>query len=333
MSTMLLPSSACFAMALLSTSPCSTATLQRAHRPSLILMSAGREPSEDWRPDEDWALMDAVPAFTAGEGAQVATFWAALAASTPLVAARTPVELEQRWADIAPESEAASAGKSPAILEDWTKLPDGRYAGRVDDGSTVWLTVAVEGKLASDPRESPGYIEALGGRIYELAPKSNPGDGAGAPPAAAAASPLQPTAAAAVSDLSSVRLPYAAVAVLTGLIVGAIGYGVGVASVPPPPPPPPATKIFLAPPSPSSTSNKKGLQPAAGAPAAPLTVGEQRERAQLRLDRDKARLKMIEQKIREDEERVAEFRRVEAERGATSEAVKLIFPPAAPGQS
>ena len=68
---MLLPSSACLAMALLSAPPRSATTLLRAHRLPTVLMSAEREPSDDWRPDEDWALMDAVPAFTAGKGTQV----------------------------------------------------------------------------------------------------------------------------------------------------------------------------------------------------------------------------------------------------------------------
>ena len=37
-----------------------------------------------------------------------------------------------------------------------------------EGSSTVWLTVACEGRLASDPRTEPGYIEAVGGTIYEL---------------------------------------------------------------------------------------------------------------------------------------------------------------------
>ena len=34
------------------------------------------------------------------------------------------------------------------------------------ESSFVWLTVSVEGRLASDPRQDePGYIEAVGGRL------------------------------------------------------------------------------------------------------------------------------------------------------------------------
>eukprot|EP00964_Phaeocystis_antarctica_P057381 scaffold33953_cov45-Phaeocystis_antarctica.AAC.1 len=71
----------------------------------------------------------------------------------------------------------------PDLLEAWERLADGRYAGSAD-GRPVWLTVSLEGRLPSDPREAPGYIEALGGRIYELGAPGTAGQrGAGlAPP-------------------------------------------------------------------------------------------------------------------------------------------------------
>ena len=46
------------------------------------------------------------------------------------------------------------------------------------------------------------------------------------------------------------------------------------------------------------------------------------------MSRDKAKLQMLEQRLREDEQRLAEFNRIEAQSGAGGDAVKLVFPPA-----
>lgn len=118
-----------------------------------------------WAPQEDWALQDRAPQFTVGRGGSQATFWSALTASTPELAGRTPEECERRLRELG----ATAVGRQPRVLEDWSRLGDGRYTGHLDgDSSTVWLTVACEGRLASDPRTEPGYIEAAGGTIYEL---------------------------------------------------------------------------------------------------------------------------------------------------------------------
>ena len=268
----------------------------------------------EWRDKEDWALADSVPQFTVGSGESVATFWQALAAATPELAGRTASECESRWGELEPQQRI---GPQPPVLEDWEKLPDGRYSGRVNGGSSVWLTVALEGKLSQDPRlDEPGYIEAVGGKIFELSRasavrRSEAATGA-APPAALTA----PT--------KEVALAAAAV-----LFAGGAGFGLGTSVAPPPalpPPPPQVTKVFIAPG--ASTRRTPMDAPSADPRAAiPLTVGEQRERAELRVDRDKTKLQMLQQRLKEDEQRVAEYRRVEAERGAAAEAVKLIFPP------
>ena len=57
-------------------------------------------------------------------------------------------------------SNRAPTRAQPALLDAWEQLADGRYAGNAE-GRPVWLTVSLEGRLPSDPRESPGYIEAL----------------------------------------------------------------------------------------------------------------------------------------------------------------------------
>ena len=82
-----------------------------------------------------------------------------------------------------------------------------------------------------------------------------------------------------------------------------------------------------------SSSSSSSSQAAAAArrdvrPLAPaqLTIGEQRERAELRVDRDKLKINNLEQRLKEDEQRLTELKRMEAERGGSSEAVKMIFP-------
>ena len=46
------------------------------------------------------------------------------------------------------------------------------------------------------------------------------------------------------------------------------------------------------------------------------------------INRDKLKLQDLEQRLKEDQQRLGELKRVESERGGSSEAVKLIFPPA-----
>ena len=60
---------------------------------------------------------------------------------------------------------------------------------------------------------------------------------------------------------------------------------------------------------------------------------EQRQRAEARLDRDKASLQVLEAKIKQDESRVAELKRIEAERGGEANAVTLRVLPEAGGGS
>ena len=54
----------------------------------------------EWSPQEDWALQDQVRAYSAGTGADTATFWSAMAANVPALAARAPAELEARAAQL-----------------------------------------------------------------------------------------------------------------------------------------------------------------------------------------------------------------------------------------
>lgn len=76
-------------------------------------------------------------------------------------------------------------GKSPPLLQNWKIDFDehgrggNRVSGQVDDGRTIWFSYHVIGRLKGDPLVDActpslillvpgGYLEAVGGRIYEL---------------------------------------------------------------------------------------------------------------------------------------------------------------------
>ena len=134
---------------------------------------------------EDWALLDAVPEFTvrgggSGSSETVATFWQQLTAATPALARKSAEEVELRAVELRARRKlesngtaavAAAAGPSPQALEQWRRLEDGRFAGRLSPGgSSVAVAVELEGRLASgsEAAQTGGFVVALGGRIYEL---------------------------------------------------------------------------------------------------------------------------------------------------------------------
>lgn len=309
---------------------------------------------DEWRDAEDWALLDLAPSFTVGRGRDVSTFWSVLASSTPQLAARSAVECETRWRALCAKGsvpDGAAVGPQPAVLEEWERLPDGRFTGRLSgEASYIWLTVALEGRLADDPRmDAPSYVEAVGGRIYELSRARGGGgstrEGTSDAAGSAAGSGVRKAVDAAAATADGLRLPGGANPIATAaaaaVLAGGIGFGVGMLSVPPPPPPPPPptiNRIFLAP----SSAAMRGARPtdssayppvSGGRAAAPLTIEEQRQRQELRVDRDKARLAMLQQKLKEDEQALSEYNRIVSERGAGAEAVKLVAPSVFPPDS
>ena len=133
-------------------------------------------PTDKWLPQESIALVDNAPLFSAGDGDHAVTFWQIMVDSTPELSARSALECEEHWSkrvELRLEEWTRANGRvgpAPPVLEAWTRLDDGRYAGRLSgQPSAVWLTVAKEGRLEIDPRSTPGYIETTEGRIYELA--------------------------------------------------------------------------------------------------------------------------------------------------------------------
>ena len=284
-------------------------------------VSACEAPAE-WKSAEDWALVDGAGSFTVGRGAEARTFWQALQASSPALAARSVTELETRLRSLSAE-QSVNFGPQPEVLEAWEMLSDGRCAGRLE-GRAVWLSVALAGKLESDPRSSPGYIEAVGGKVYELGTPAASSAGSGK-----LAEPATPAATWGLSNpiAGGFGLPAAGAVAVLG---GAIGFlAANLLAPPPPPPPPPPMRVFISRPARPAVAGggTESSRPAAP-PTAALTTAEARERAELRVQRDQKRIEMMQLKLREDEQALSEARRVESERGSGADAVRLIFPPA-----
>ena len=127
-----------------------------------LLHEKGKAIAEDWRSQEDWALLDGVCSFTVGEGKNTATFWDALVASDDVLHGRSPHECAERIKALSPKK---GHGSQPKRLDVWRRLPDGRYMG-VENGRTLHITVSEEGHL--DYGTQPHYIESTMGRVYEL---------------------------------------------------------------------------------------------------------------------------------------------------------------------
>lgn len=143
--------------------------------------------STSWTLQEDWALLDQLGKFTVGEGDQTRTFWTQLAASTPALSPKSAEELFARCQVLKDNNDDDDEnnnntnrryGPSPPLLTNW-RLEGNRAVGTLDDGRVVWMNYHLVGRLPGDlfsDATSPslmalipgGYLEALGGRIYEL---------------------------------------------------------------------------------------------------------------------------------------------------------------------
>ena len=194
----------------------------------------------------------------------------------------------------------------------------------------MWLRAAVEGRLASDPRRGPGWIEAVGGRILELGQPEAVGArgvAAVAPAVEAAAAAAPPSAAEGgespfgglvgrparrrqrLEDLSNqLGASLVATACFFGFIAGA-NSGLTFGGAPPPPqlPPPPPAAIMATPRATLPSSAPR----ATTAARVSLTVDELRQRQALRVEGDRlelARLGGASQRISTDlRARMAEY--------------------------
>ena len=133
----------------------------RPRHPALASRRASLEmtttPTDNWLPQESIALVDNAPLFSAGEGGHAVTFWQIMADSTPELSARSALECEEHWSRpielrIEEWTQANErVGPAPLVLKDWTRLDDGRYAGRLSgQPSAVW-----RGREGGPPRNRP----------------------------------------------------------------------------------------------------------------------------------------------------------------------------------
>ena len=159
-----------------------------------------------WTLDEDWLLVDQLPKFTVGAGDQTRTFWTQLSAATPRLSSKGIPELLERC-HVLQTNYTLHYGPSPPLLQNWgvdlssvsssssssSSSENNRAVGTLEDGRVVFLNYHVVGRLAGDSFQettataaaaSPdlmaqipgGYLEAVGGRIYELGePRKSPG--------------------------------------------------------------------------------------------------------------------------------------------------------------
>ena len=215
---------------------------------------------------EDWALLDAVPEFTvrgggSGSSETVATFWQQLTAATPALARKSAEEVELRAIELrarrklesngtaavaaAAAAAMAAAGPSPQALEQWRRLEDGRFAGRLSPGgSSVAVAVELEGRLASgsEAAQTGGFVVALGGRIYELGEPAALAEPAATVAVAGGSSGLDGSGGGAAGGKASLgdgmlRVPWGGVmassaAAMAGaaVLAGMVGFGAGLAS-------------------------------------------------------------------------------------------------------
>jgi len=249
-----------------------------------------------WTEEETWALVDSTPAFTAGQGKNAATFWTALVASNAVLCQRSPSECMEHAAQLAAVQNATQPfGPEPAVLEDWSRQPDGRISGTLR-GRAVWLNVDLEARLEADPRPTASYVETVGGIVYELGrrvPSDDPTPGAGGAGAGAGDADadalrrwgvLQEAVAAPAAGTGTVLLSLLAAGVV-GFFGGAEFGSYEYIELQPAQPPPAPLPARAAPPA--------QLPAARAYPAAErvsLTVSEQAARQQIRLDSDQLRL-------------------------------------------
>lgn len=160
----------------------------------------GNEESEAWSLKEDWALMDNLPKFTVSSSTETRTFWTQLWSENAIYfSTKQPEDLYKRVQELDSQqmklqsdkkgrkdetTRSLTFGPSPPVLENW-KLEGGesnRVVGQIgtnDSGQrTIWFHYHVIGRLEGGPFADTssgavslfpgGYIEAVGGRIYEL---------------------------------------------------------------------------------------------------------------------------------------------------------------------
>eukprot|EP00548_Thalassiothrix_antarctica_P000537 CAMPEP_0194135812 /NCGR_PEP_ID=MMETSP0152-20130528/5894_1 /TAXON_ID=1049557 /ORGANISM="Thalassiothrix antarctica, Strain L6-D1" /LENGTH=341 /DNA_ID=CAMNT_0038832223 /DNA_START=87 /DNA_END=1112 /DNA_ORIENTATION=- len=130
------------------------------------------ESQGDWSLEKDWALEDAVQKFSVGDSSSKVVFWSQLSSSTPDLASFTEIQIKERHQRL-----SGNLPESPQLVQSWEMIDKTQMKGEVN-GRTVWFNVQSMGQLLEEetsnnkPRAG-GFVEALGGRVYELGQPGN----------------------------------------------------------------------------------------------------------------------------------------------------------------
>ena len=138
--------------------------------------------NDNWTLDLEWSLIDAVPKFTVGSSKERRTFWTQLLLSTPELSSsfETIEDLQYRYTKLMDaDSSLARPGDSPPVLQEWEVTSLNHITG-IYEGRRVSFQSQLIGQLLSNNDATSavcgpvagGFVEAVGGRIYELGQQS-----------------------------------------------------------------------------------------------------------------------------------------------------------------
>lgn len=150
--------------------------------------TAGRTPLETlgdaWSEREAWALEDSVPRYTVHcDRRGPLVLWRRMQVDVPELVGRSLDELRARWvAEHAADSVEAEAARaeSPPCLEDWERLTDGSYRGKLTSVAGVrgdlLATIAVDpgNPLASRAEAELWCVRSISGDLFELGACARP---------------------------------------------------------------------------------------------------------------------------------------------------------------
>jgi hypothetical protein len=278
----------------------------------LRISNSPNQNSPEWTLPEDWALMDTVPKFSVGDDSQARTFWAQLSAATPTLSRFAESDLQERYATLRNQS----AFPPPPVLQDWTITDESEKMSGQLEGRTVWFPIQMVGRLQTDPIKldtveaiSGGFVEALGGRVYELGQPSirresfkssdTPMREKDKPSILPNVLPNFPWVSATTATVSAL--------IVSAIISASIGYGSGlsIASV--------ETRE-------SSLRTARSIPPTvtvqSSGQSATRSVSEQRARTEVRVLREQRVIKSVTERLEQDQVDLQRLRQEEAATGS-----------------